>query len=324
MSDRDFTPETVEEYFANGTEIAFTLSAASQATLEFDPARQEVRLICPASGADPDVARYERISFERINILGREGEWFRLTVDAQAMHYEAYVLIVSIVDQLDGGSSFRNAVAESLSGLKNLLSSRRRLTEEKETGLIGELLVLEHVLDSTDEEIAVASWLGPMSEEHDYGFAEWEAEVKTTRSESRVHVIGSETQLLPSGDRPLYLVSIQITPAGSSESGFGLPALVSRVRAKLDRGRRAFDRALLNAGWVDEAADLYPARFELRTMPRTYVVDADFPAITTPMLDQVVPQRALVGGLTYRVDVTHLPHAIAPEPLTGFCEGTEP
>jgi len=323
MGERDLTPESVEDYFASGVEMAFPLSDKSQLTLEIDPARHQLRLICRAAGEAPDVARYERISVDRINVIGREGDWYRLTVDARDMHYEAYTLLVSIVDQLDSGASFRHAVTDSLFGLKELLASRGRLTDEKEAGLIGELLVLEHVLDSTDDESAVASWLGPLSEEHDFGFDGFDAEVKTTRSESRVHVIGSETQLLPTAERDLYLVSIQITSAGDSSTGFALSDIVDRVRNKLDRGRRAFDRALRAAGWLDEAADLYTSRFELRSSPRAYLVDATFPAITAPMLDQVVPQRTLVSAVSYRVDTSHLPHADAPNPLSAFCERTE-
>lgn len=323
MGERDLTPETVEEYFASGVEMAFPLSEKSRVTLEIDPGRQQLRLICAAVGEAPDVARYERIDVDRINLIGRAGDWYRLTVDAREMHYEAYTLLVSIVDQLDSGASFRHAVSDSLFGLRELLSSRRRLTDEKEAGLIGELLVLEHVLDSADEEAAVASWLGPLSEEHDFGFELFEAEVKTTRSESRVHVIGSETQLLPTAGRDLYLVSIQITSAGDSITGFTLPDLIDRVRKKLDRGRRAFDRALRTAGWLDETADLYPSKFVQRSAPRAYLVNATFPSITTPMLDQVVPQRTLVSDVSYRVDASHLLHADAPEPLTTFCERTD-
>lgn len=320
MSERELTPDTVEEYFTAGVEAAFTLSASIGAVLEIDPPRQELRLISPALGGDPDVTTYERIGLERIQLVGKPGDWFRLTVDATGMHYEAYVLIVSIVDQLESGASFRHAVSESLSGLKGLLSSRRRMTDEKEAGLIGELLVLNHTITHSGEDMAIQAWLGPLSEEHDFGFPRFDAEVKTTRSESRVHVIGSESQLQPTSDRQLYLVSIQITLAGASADGFALPDLIAVTRSKLDRTRRTFDAALLGLGWADDDADLYRTRFQVRSVPRAYLVDGNFPAITSAALDQVIPQRPLVSGVSYRVEVSPLNFMAPPAPLSDFCE----
>ncbi|GAA2199986.1 PD-(D/E)XK motif protein [Sinomonas flava] len=320
MSDRDLTPETVEDYFSAGVEAAFTLSDSVGAVLEIDPPRQELRLISPALGAEPDVASYERITVERTSLLGKQGDWFRLTVDATRMHYEGYVLIVSIVDQLESGASFRHAVSESLSGLKSLLSSRRRMTDEKEAGLIGELLVLGQIVDSAGEDLAMQAWLGPLAEEHDFGFEEFDAEVKTTRSESRVHVIGSESQLQPATGRTLYLTSIQITLAGASQDGFTLSDLVAQTRKKLDRTRRTFDAAIQGLGWSDNDADLYRTRFQMRSVPRAYLVDEQFPAITGPRLDHVIPQRTLVSAVSYRVDVSHLNYVAPPAPLDDFCE----
>lgn len=319
--DGRLNPDSVEEYFAQRDQTAFRIGAVVDATIELDPPRQEVRLIAPAVGATPDLASYERIGVERIDVVGRPGDWFRLTVDATRMHYEAYVLAVSIVDQLDSGASFRHAVSESLSGLRNLLSSRRRMSDEQEAGLIGELLVFRHVMQTAGEDAAVAAWLGPRAEEHDFGFAGFDAEVKTTRSESRLHMIGSESQLQPSPGRVLYLVSVQLTPAGEEGDGaFGLPSLVSDIRSQLDRGRRAFEGGLERVGWVDGAADLYRTVFRLRSQPRAYLVDDGFPAITGARLDAVVPQRTLISRVSYRVDVTHLPHVAVSTPLSAFCE----
>jgi hypothetical protein len=314
------SPGTIEDYFKNGIAAVIPMSTKLGATLEIDPQRDELLLVTPALGADPEVARFERISVERINIIGKQGDWFRLTVDATAMHYEAYVLIEAIVDQLEGGASFRHSVSESLEGFKELLTSRQRMTDEKEAGLIGELLVLAHVVELRGEEFAISSWLGPLAEEHDFGFETFDAEVKTTRSEGRVHVIGSETQLQPVPGRPLYLVSIQITRSGQAEGAFTLPELIGRTRAMLDRTTRTFDSAVSAVGWVNTDADLYRTRFQVRATPRSYLVDGQFPAITGLRLDEIVPQRLLVSSVSYRVDVSHLPFETAPSPLNNFSE----
>ncbi|WP_198169786.1 PD-(D/E)XK motif protein [Agromyces laixinhei] len=288
-----------------------------------DPTRNELRLITPAAGSEPEVTAFERIAIRRVGLPGDAREWFELAVDATDMHYEAYVLIESIVDQLRSGATFRHSVSESLEGLKDLLAKRKKLTDEKVIGLIGELLVLDHVVAAYGEDVAITAWLGPLAEQHDFGFPDFDAEVKTTMSEARSHVIGSDTQLEPVPARSLYLVSVQITRAGAAVKGFTLPELIAAVRGRLDTTLRTFDNALDGLGWHHSDADLYRARFQLRSTPQAYFVDGDFPAITSKMLDAVVPNRPLVGGVSYRIDVTQLPFASAPEPLTDFCEEPE-
>jgi hypothetical protein len=316
-------PATVESYFRSKVPAAFVLSTGPVSRLTIDPPRQELRLITPAAGSEPDVTAYERIGLRRVTVPGDDREWFEIAVDARDMHYEAYVLIESIVDRLRSRTSFRHAVSESMEGLKDLLMKRKKLTDEKVTGLIGELLVLEHVIVTVGESEAVGAWLGPHAEQHDFGFEDFDAEVKTTLSEARSHIIGSETQLEPVKDRPLYLVSIQLTRAGSAANGFTLPEAIARVRALLDDTSRAFDSALDELGWSDVDSDLYSTRFELRSTPQAYLVDDEFPAITSARLDQVVPQRPLVGGVSYRVDVTHLDVTTPPPPLSDFCKENE-
>jgi len=316
-------PASVAAYFRAKVPAAFRMSEKPPVRLTIDPGTEELRLITPAAGGDPEITAYERLTFRRVGVHGDAREWFELSVDAADMHYEAYVLMESIVDQLKAGSTLRHATSESIEGLKDLLAKRRRLTDEKVAGLIGELLVLAHVLDTAGEEVALGAWLGPLSEEHDFGFPAFDAEVKTTLSESRSHVIGSETQLEPVPERDLFLVSVQITRAGAAAPSFTLPELVEQVRARLDQGLRAFDNMLDGLGYRNVDADLYRTRVQLRSVPRAYLVDSEFPAITSARLDEVIPQRSLVGGVSYRVDVSHLPFVLAPEPLTDLCEEPE-
>lgn len=314
-------PSTVEEYFRLGVKTAFPLHSSPPVIMEIDPGREEIELLTPVAGSEPEVTALERVSLAR---LRRDGaDWFRLVVDAREMHYEAYVLLESIVDQLKSGASFRHAVSEAVASLKDLLAGRAKLTEEKTLGLLGELMVLNHTIDGLGEGGAITAWLGPLAEEHDFAFPHFDAEVKTTKSESRVHVIGSETQLEPEPDRPLYLLSIQITRAGLAEQGFTLPELVKATRARLDQTRRTFDAALEGLGWRDSDADLYTVKYQRRSTPRAYLIDEQFPAITSARLDQVVPQRTHVVSVTYRVNVTDLAHSAIGAPLDDFCEGPE-
>lgn len=315
------TPATIDEYFGNAVPTAFYLSETLPARLEIDPINERIHLFCPAFGSGPDLASYERILVSRHLLAGHQGEWFELNVDAQGMRHEAYALAESVVVQMLEGASFHHAVLKAIDSIRNLLLKRDRLSDEKETGLLGELLVLEHVISTSSEDSAITAWLGPDSEEHDFAFDAFEAEVKTTRSERRAHIIGSDSQLLASPGRDLYLISLQLTQAAAAPSGFTLPEVVARLRAKLDQGTQAFDEKIRSLGWDDEQADLYTTRFQYRSQPRAYFVDSHFPAITGTLLDRFVPQYSLVSDVTYRVDVSHLPCTAPPAPLTEFCEG---
>jgi len=314
-------PRSVEAYFRVGVRTAFDLGQDPPVRMEIDPASETIELMTPAAGGDPEVSAFERLAFSRI--ARDDAEWFRLRIDAQDMHYEGYMLIESVVDLLRSGASFRHAVSEALVSLKELLANRRRLTDEKVTGLIGELLVLRHAIDSVGELMAIESWLGPDAAEHDFAFPDFEAEVKTTTSEHRVHVIGSETQLEASPGTPLILVSIQITRAGTGTQGFTLPSLIEEVRGSLDHSIRSFDLALEGLGWRAEDADLYRRTYQLRSVPRAYLVDSTFPAITSARLGVVVPNVVNVSAVSYRVDVTDLPFIGADSPLHDFCEAPE-
>ncbi|MDJ1372614.1 PD-(D/E)XK motif protein [Gulosibacter molinativorax] len=311
-------PSTIEEYFKFGESTAFPVFPSAEIRMRIVPAEEAIELTVPAVGAEPEVTRFEKLTIGRYTQSGRE--WFRLTVDATGMHYEAYVLVEAIVEQMRAGATFRLSVSEALSSFKDLLSNRQRLTDEKELGLIGELLVLQHVLAEIGEEEALVSWLGPRAEEHDFGFADFDAEIKTTKSESRTHLIGSESQLEPSRDRPLFLVSIQLTLAGGASRAITLPSLIADIRSRLEFGLRSFDATMECIGWRQADADLYPRRFQLRSEPRAYLVDDQFPAITSGRLDQVVPNRANVVGVTYRVNVSNLNYSAVHSPLDTFCE----
>lgn len=313
------TPDSLESYFRLGVVSVFQLSTEVDARLEIDPPSDQLRLFVPARGGLPDVTHFERIRVDRMDGVGATSR-YRLIFDADNMHYAAYQLIESIVGYLREGNAFREAVSESIAEMKDLLADRRRLSEEQETGLWGELLLLEHLIEREGESFGIETWLGPAGSEHDFSFTAFEAEVKTTRSEARRHQVGSETQLEPAPNRPLYLVSIQATLAGHASGGRTLPQLVFAVRARLAKTTNRFDAALRELRYFDDDADLYRTEFQLRTIPRAYLVDHDFPAITRPRLASAIPNLSMISDVRYVVDVDGLRHVKMPTPLDDFCE----
>lgn len=310
--------EDVEAYFRAGFLTRRKVLNIPEAYLEFDPVREDIRLRTPAVEEIPEVTGFERIAVDTFDDLG-SGEWVELCVDAEDKHYEAYLVLASVVDLMRGGLGFTSAVSESIDSFRELLQRKQKLTEEAQIGLFGELLLAEQMLGEMPAEEVIQAWLGPENEEHDFVFARFDAEVKTTRGEARVHLINSVTQLETTINRPLYLLSVQVTAAGAAEQGRNLGEQIGVVRSLLSPQLvRIFETRLESVGWVDADSDNYAKRWVLRTSPRAYLVNDQFPAITTARLQLAVPRPDLVAGVQYRVDVTNLDPTIAPEPLNAF------
>jgi hypothetical protein len=313
------TAATLETYFAAGTVVPIHVADSPRCTLRIDPPADRLELWTPAVGPEPDVTALSRLSLSLEEL--DDGPWFVLAVDSRGAHLEAYSLIAAVVDDLTAGRPFHVATARSLAAYRDLLAGRGRLSEEKVLGLAGELLVFEHLVRAAGEHIAVQAWLGPQSEEHDFVLSEFDAEVKTTLSERRSHMVGSEMQFQPSPARPLWLISIQLTRAGTAADGYSLADLVARTRALLTTTADVVSAHLGYVGWRDGDADLYAERYMARTRPAAYLVDDRFPAITRNRLDAVVPRPELVGAVSYRVDVSGLDAGSPTGPLAEFVEG---
>lgn len=312
------TADTLDAYFRSAQEVSLRVLDDPESRLLVDGGSDRIELWTPRSGELPDVAGLQRLDVD-VETMD-DGEWFVLSADAAGARFEAYSVLASVVEDLAQGVSFTQAVNSSVSTYRELLANRARLSDEKQVGLVGELLVLRHLVEIVGEKAALAAWLGPGSEEHDFVLTDVDHEVKTTLAEQRRHVIGTETQLQRSGGRQLWLVSIQLTAGGTAVEAFGLNGLVDDIARRLDDGT-AFERALESVGYRNNDRDLYRSSYLLRSRPKAFLVDDDFPCITRQMLDRTVVDPARVGAVSYRVDLTGIEHGTPPPPIDQFVEG---
>lgn len=318
MSDpvAELNPDTLEKYFRSGAVTTHLISETPEALVRIDGTSQRISLLTPHTGPVQNTAALKRVS---TGLETRNGsEWARITVDARDMYTEAYGLMLSIVQAMRGGATFTAATSAAMTNMKTLLAAKPRISDEKQIGLVGELLLFRALLDTFDEYSVIDWWLGPLAEERDYAFPTFDAEVKTTTGESRTHVISGASQLDPSPGRPLWLVSIQITRAGGDPNGFSLPALVNEISELLTTTRDRFAAYLALQNWDDDDDALYPTTYIFRSSPAAYLVDDDFPAITQDRLNAAVPHSDLVSAVTYRVDVSSRTPGDPGEPLSGF------
>lgn len=312
------TAETLETYFASPQEVSLKVFDGPECRLLIDGSRDRIQLLTPKAGVLPDVTSMRRLDVDLETM--ENGDWFVLTADAAGARFEAYSVLAAVVEDIAAGSSFTQAVSSSVSTYRELLSNRARLSSEKQLGLLGELHVLRHLVGSIGEHDALTAWVGPGSEEHDFVLSDVDLEVKTTMSESRRHMIGSEKQLQRSGSQDLWLVSVQVTAGGVADQAFSLNSLIDDLAKRLD-DRTAFEDGLESVGYRHADRDLYTASYVMRSTPRAFIVDDDFPCITRTMIDQQVPNPALVGAVSYRVDLTGMNHGTPPAPVDGFVEG---
>jgi hypothetical protein len=227
-----------------------------------------------------------------------------IAVDDPQIFIDAYPVLCAVADrvQLDG-QTMTAALTGTLRRLGHLLKPEDTPSHEFETGMIGELRLLAGLVRTTGPTAALQAWRGGQPEEHDFGLPGHDVEVKTTTSEHRVHWIASLTQLVPTGDRPLWLVSMQITRAGLD--GVTLSDLVIRVRDLYTAGdAETLDQRLHAAGWRDSYATHCHQRWRMRTPPAVFAATDGFPRLTPDVLTHAGAGTTEITDVQYRIDVT--------------------
>ena len=265
----------------------------------------------PAAGSDVPPSPLVEIDIRRRHLGG--GEVIEISTTNSALYRDFYAFACAVSDrlQIDGMPSTA-AVDSALESWAALLQRLSLLNDERQTGLIGELWLLARLAHTMGWPGAVAAWKGSDAEEHDFSIAGADIEVKTTLSETRVHMIGSLTQLVPTGSTPLYVLSVQLTGAGAG-AGRSLAEVVADVLAEAATAdtetRRSLRLRLRDSGWRDEHSEHYRRRFALRTPPALVPVDDNCPTITPTSLAALGADRlARLRQVAYRVDLTGLGH----------------
>ncbi|MHB8794816.1 MAG: PD-(D/E)XK motif protein [Candidatus Nanopelagicales bacterium] len=161
-----------------------------------------------------------------------------------------------------------------------------KLSEEEQKGLIGELLMLEHLFAAVPPSRAVMSWRGPAGAPKDFEVGEVLIECKARRGAATPYVtISSEDQLDSLGAVDLFLFVADLTSA-SEDQGFSVSEMAVRLGQLVSDVDQAaadlFNGALISAGLLPEhdySADRWTVQGE-----RSYRVDSAFPRIAASTL----------------------------------------
>ncbi|MEU2689129.1 PD-(D/E)XK motif protein [Streptomyces hygroscopicus] len=256
--------------------------------------------------------RVEEIAYEGMRMA-------RLRTTQRQLLRDFHDLLCAVADRVvDRGRAPDQAFSETVQAWRALLDRPRATSLEKRIGLMGELVMLTAIAASHGWQTAAESWRGSYGEEHDFGLPSYDIEVKTTSAEERSHTIHGLSQLTPSADRPLWLVSLQLTRGGAHGRTF--TQCVSSVREQLaDHTTGAAVETLderLAAVSQPDAANSLPAddeRWSLRSEPLVLMVDEHVPRLDHSLLRGLPPEAAArISHVDYNINVTGLPAAPAP------------
>lgn len=321
-SARHAPSEVVDAYRQQGIPGTLLVDGTPTSRILIWPHHSTVSILVQADDGKPGPDLRERAHLEYELVEDAGTMWHRLNVVYDDNLTEVYSVLCSILDRVQlSGETFADAVDAVLAGLGDILAGRGGLSHEQQVGLFGELAVLLSLAADTTPREAITAWRGHQHEEHDFGLASSDVEVKTTTSEKRSHWISSLTQLLPTDGRELRLLSLQITAAGKGP-GASLTTLVDAARALPGIPAAELERALVASGYFNRHADLYRSRWALRSIPTFHLVDEDFPALTPSRLADGVPNPERITDVRYRVDLQGLTpgNSLFPVVVTGVVE----
>jgi hypothetical protein len=294
------------QHVAEGVSVVYPFQGEPPVQLIIDGSVPRLRLRTSLHGQSVAITNtLQHVRLETVAVAG--DTQLQVSITGHNLLLDGHTMLCAIADRIQlEHSAAPAAVAETLQQWRSVLAARSRLSQDAEVGLFGELLVLQALAAVKPQPVALSSWRGSANEEHDFGLSELDLEVKTTTREERVHWIGSLGQLKPTGSRPLFVLSLQITRGG--DSGLTLADLVAAVSEHDSNTDVEVKAKLRSAGWDDEAADLYTERWRLRSAPAAWRVDAGFPALTRATLEAAGSHiLSSIVDVRYRINLDNRP-----------------
>jgi hypothetical protein len=227
--------------------------------------------------------------------LDNNHSWFSLSRRDGADSELFLTMTCSVLDSLGGNESSASEDALQIVFMQRIRAWQRfmqrsaGLDRESETGLHGELVVLDHLLDDGCAPMdAVAAWEGPLEALHDFILGSVAIEVKTTTARSGFPVtVGSLEQLDTPSDHRLVLAGIRLC---EQQDGHTLPERVARMRMRLApaaSAAQAFETRLLSAGYLHTDAEQFSRRLSF-VERRNLQVTETFPRLARSLVSPAI------------------------------------
>jgi len=155
------------------------------------------------------------------------------------------------------------------------------LSPEEVRGLIGELFVLQHLVDTAwaTGRAMVANWDGPSGAPQDFRFEKLCLEVKSTSSKGDGVVSISSEYQLHDATRDIYLAVVRMNENGDEEGSVSLNEVVVATAARLDEeSLGVFEAKLSSAGYLD--LEIYDQPRLTLGVPEFFRIREDFPGLS--------------------------------------------
>jgi hypothetical protein len=187
------------------------------------------------------------------------------------------VFLLDLVHRLNGATQSPLVIIELvLHEWHEMLTRRERLTVREETGLWGELAILQ-TLPDLDQ--GLVAWTGPSGDSVDFRSNGVALECKTSTVPWRHTLSLQQVEQVQADHAATYLVSIWI---GTDAAGRSLPELIESIDGRLTDPVE-FRRRLLKVGYAYEQRELYSERYTLLRGP------AFIPMASVPRVRHVDP-----------------------------------
>ncbi len=189
-----------------------------------------------------------------------------------------------------------DALLERVREWQNFMSkSHRPLSLESQTGLFGELRMLQTLLLSRLGTASLDTWQGPVRAAQDFHIGAGAIEVKSTTQVAKFLARINSIEQLDSDRFPSFLAAFRFEedPAGTS-----LTELVAELRAAFAEAglHRGFDALLMVMGYLDEHAPVY-SRLLVTKQVRVFPVNGEMPRLERGKLPAAIRTAVYVLDL---------------------------
>jgi len=319
--------DKLSDYIGKQLPAVIPIAGKKRLSIAVGKSARTLSLRIPYDGEDAGLASpYRELTYEITAVEGRRV--LELATAAPELFHGFYLFAVLVAEHMEErGEEVLNAVRRAQQTFGQLLLKRTLMSEDRQTGLMGELCLLEGILQRWGK-AGFSAWVGPAGERHDFRLGDSEIEVKSTTSAVRKHRINGAGQLEPSPGKTLYVLSFQFELAGMG-GGQTLPDRIEAVRKLLMSDveqKTSFDQHLKALGYHDADAELYLQPYQLRSQPMLVLVDKDCPKVTGDELGKAVCPTLLarISAVEYEVDLSGLGYLEGSKRFAEVLQGVAP
>jgi hypothetical protein len=279
------------------------------ASVSFSPASGKLQLFVETQDRFDELQPPIDMSIEAANQDNRSGSIISTTRSDLYHHFYSFANIVidaMVADGLTPTSAFERAI----DSLQELIQRATLLSDQKQIGIMAELLVLLELAKHRPWKWCLDAWHDELNAEHDFNLGTVDLEVKATLMEARTHQIGSVYQLKRSDRRNLFLASFQFTK-DQHPGSVRLPSLVDAATVGAsEEDRSLVDRLMVRLhklGYRPESAAHYRLGLAHRAAPSVFLVDDAFPKLV-PTAISGLPAEILsrISDVSYRINLDGL------------------